>query len=251
MAWCLSTGELAAVPMSRLEAVCKEQDAKWLHRLSLGIDDEEVQLCLKAPSLAGMMLNIRLAGEMNEKRDMAAWSMQSVKSEHQVQIHSQRNMHLLVPYNLSGVLRVSPLGVNTRLDVFRLLRLAMPELISGSLERTRQAVIDLILSESLIPHVTIHLKRKVLIFSESIMPQVITSFGSQGMITGEAKEAAAVHWLREDVPWGERAQDVPQRAHLAGGAVQRAGGAHCRRPRGACPPSPTAHCGKPLCHTCS
>ncbi len=28
--------------MSRLEAVCKEQDAKWLHRLSLGIDDEEV-----------------------------------------------------------------------------------------------------------------------------------------------------------------------------------------------------------------
>ena len=37
-----SAGELAAVPMSRLEAVCKEQDAKWLHRLSLGIDDEEV-----------------------------------------------------------------------------------------------------------------------------------------------------------------------------------------------------------------
>ena len=58
MACCLSTGELAAVPMSRLEAVCKEQDAKWLHRLSLGIDDEEVQLWLKAPSLAGMMLNI-------------------------------------------------------------------------------------------------------------------------------------------------------------------------------------------------
>ena len=28
--------------MGRLEAVCKEQDAKWLHRLSLGIDDEEV-----------------------------------------------------------------------------------------------------------------------------------------------------------------------------------------------------------------
>ena len=30
------------MPMSRLESVCKEQDAKWLHRLSLGIDDEEV-----------------------------------------------------------------------------------------------------------------------------------------------------------------------------------------------------------------
>ena len=30
------------MPVSRLEAVCKEQDAKWLHRLSLGIDDEEV-----------------------------------------------------------------------------------------------------------------------------------------------------------------------------------------------------------------
>jgi hypothetical protein len=28
--------------MGRLESVCKEQDAKWLHRLSLGIDDEEV-----------------------------------------------------------------------------------------------------------------------------------------------------------------------------------------------------------------
>ena len=28
--------------VSRLEAVCREQDAKWLHRLSLGIDDEEV-----------------------------------------------------------------------------------------------------------------------------------------------------------------------------------------------------------------
>lgn len=40
----VSAGELAAVPMSRLEAVCKEQDAKWLHRLSLGIDDEEVLL---------------------------------------------------------------------------------------------------------------------------------------------------------------------------------------------------------------
>ena len=36
-------GELAAVSMSRLEAVCREQDAKWLHRLSLGIDDEEVR----------------------------------------------------------------------------------------------------------------------------------------------------------------------------------------------------------------
>lgn len=40
--WRAPAGELAAVPMSRLEAVCKEQDAKWLHRLSLGIDDEEV-----------------------------------------------------------------------------------------------------------------------------------------------------------------------------------------------------------------
>ncbi len=42
MGWCGLSGELAAVPMGRLEAVCKEQDAKWLHRLSLGIDDEEV-----------------------------------------------------------------------------------------------------------------------------------------------------------------------------------------------------------------
>lgn len=33
------------MPVSRLEAVCKEQDAKWLHRLSLGIDDEEVCSC--------------------------------------------------------------------------------------------------------------------------------------------------------------------------------------------------------------
>ncbi len=40
--WRVFAGELAAVPMSRLEAVCKEQDAKWLYRLSLGIDDEEV-----------------------------------------------------------------------------------------------------------------------------------------------------------------------------------------------------------------
>lgn len=30
------------MPMGRLESVCKEQDAKWLHRLSLGIDNEEV-----------------------------------------------------------------------------------------------------------------------------------------------------------------------------------------------------------------
>ena len=36
--------------MSRLEAVCREQDAKWLHRLSLGIDDEEV--CSKLPPAA-------------------------------------------------------------------------------------------------------------------------------------------------------------------------------------------------------
>ena len=41
--------------MSRLEAVCREQDAKWLHRLSLGIDDEEVgsTLPLAALSLTG------------------------------------------------------------------------------------------------------------------------------------------------------------------------------------------------------
>ena len=36
--------------MSRLEAVCREQDAKWLHRLSLGIDDEEV--CSRLPPAA-------------------------------------------------------------------------------------------------------------------------------------------------------------------------------------------------------
>ena len=37
--------------MSRLEAVCREQDAKWLHRLSLGIDDEEVRSRLPPAAL--------------------------------------------------------------------------------------------------------------------------------------------------------------------------------------------------------
>ena len=48
-------GELAAVSMSRLEAVCREQDAKWLHRLSLGIDDEEVRNLLP-PAAATLSL---------------------------------------------------------------------------------------------------------------------------------------------------------------------------------------------------
>ena len=39
--------------MSRLEAVCREQDAKWLHRLSLGIDDEEVCSTLLPAALLG------------------------------------------------------------------------------------------------------------------------------------------------------------------------------------------------------
>ena len=36
------SGELSAVPLRRLEAVCGQADALWLHRLSRGIDDEEV-----------------------------------------------------------------------------------------------------------------------------------------------------------------------------------------------------------------
>ncbi|CAL8468278.1 g7818 [Coccomyxa elongata] len=38
-----TVGELAAVPLRRLEAVCGQDDAMWLHRLSRGIDDEEVK----------------------------------------------------------------------------------------------------------------------------------------------------------------------------------------------------------------
>ncbi|KAK9915303.1 hypothetical protein WJX75_007291 [Coccomyxa subellipsoidea] len=38
-----SVGELSAVPLRRLEAVCGHADALWLHRLSRGIDDEEVK----------------------------------------------------------------------------------------------------------------------------------------------------------------------------------------------------------------
>ncbi len=37
-------GELAAVPLARLEGVCGEADAQWLHRLARGIDDEEVAM---------------------------------------------------------------------------------------------------------------------------------------------------------------------------------------------------------------
>ncbi len=59
------TGELAAVPMSRLEAVCKEQDAKWLHRLSLGIDDEEVLTLLHVPAaLHACILKLRQCSMM-------------------------------------------------------------------------------------------------------------------------------------------------------------------------------------------
>ncbi|EIE19275.1 DNA/RNA polymerase, partial [Coccomyxa subellipsoidea C-169] len=38
-----TVGELSAVPLRRLEAVCSQADALWLHRLSRGIDDEEVK----------------------------------------------------------------------------------------------------------------------------------------------------------------------------------------------------------------
>jgi nucleotidyltransferase/DNA polymerase involved in DNA repair len=41
-------GELAAVPLPRLESACGEADAQWLHRLARGIDDEEARLMLPA-----------------------------------------------------------------------------------------------------------------------------------------------------------------------------------------------------------
>ena len=158
--------------------------------------------------------------------------MQSVKSEHQAQTHSKRNVHLLIPYTLCASNEGFSIGCEYKLDMFRLLRLAMPELIPGSLVCTCQAILD----------------------DTSARASCLMSprhLNTRGVNTGEAKEATAVHRLREDVSWGQRAQDIPQCAHLAGGAVQRAGGAHCRRPRGACTPPQTAHSGKPLCHTCS
>lgn len=54
-------GELATVSIGRLEAVCREQDAKWLHRLSLGIDDEEVRSAL-APAALPLTLPLWPAG---------------------------------------------------------------------------------------------------------------------------------------------------------------------------------------------
>ncbi len=49
-------GELAAVPLRRLEAVCGQDDAMWLHRLSRGIDDEEVTLSLLPHASSSLFL---------------------------------------------------------------------------------------------------------------------------------------------------------------------------------------------------
>ncbi len=34
------------MPLRRLEGVCGQDDAMWLHRLSRGIDDEEVKFLI-------------------------------------------------------------------------------------------------------------------------------------------------------------------------------------------------------------